>query len=110
MSTSDRPTTPPTERIIAAGGLVLTNAIAMLTELAAIGCAGWLLSTGKLSESNFMMITGGALFGPAISKARGVPAVSSIILAMAVIPPSLLATAKGKGLLGLIVFGMSACV
>ena len=96
MTSSDRPTAAS---VITARGLVITNVLAQMTELASVGVASWLCSIDSIDPETWLMVIGAALFGPAVSKVRGVPPASSLVTALAMIPPSLLAAIKGSKLL-----------
>lgn len=78
--------TPPAAKVVTAKGAAVSNVIGQLTELAAVFCAAYLLSIGKLSEDHFMYVLGAAILGPAVSKIRGVPAASSLSLIGAFLP------------------------
>ena len=86
MTDSDRSTSMPSQaKVVQAQGVARANLIGQLTELAAVGCASWLLSIDRLDSRTWLFVIGGALFGPAVARARGLPAASSIVTALVMI-------------------------
>ncbi len=73
-------------KVETAKGAATAGIIAQLTELAAVGVAGWLLSVGSLDQDNFMIVVGACVIGPAVAHIRGKVPTSSIVTLGALLP------------------------
>ena len=79
-------TTPPEAKVVTATGAAVSTVIAQLTELAVVGGAVWLRSSGQLSEDHLMYVVIAAIIGPGVAKIRGVPGASSLATLAVMLP------------------------
>ncbi len=97
----DRPTsTPPEAKITTARGLFIAHITEVVTVVGLMALRG----IDQLSETNFMVLVGGALLGPGIAKVRGKLVVPTAVMLLATVSPGA-AKAFGVATLTLLLSG-----